>query len=419
MAWNPTLPGFTSLHLDGCPIGDVGLIALADSGCLEGVSVLGLRRVGLGHRGVEALARSVAVETLGVLDVGQNELGSRGAAALASASWPALDTLDLNSNPLGERGIVEVLRSAGMSVLTWLDLGACTSEESLELEGPTLDHEERAFPEDRSHGEGLRWLNLAFCDLSVPAMRALAETRRVVGVSELDLSFSGFGDEGAIALFADSADERFGSLTTLSVTETGLTDASARVFANLEGAPLRELHADRNAVGREWLESLTNSTSCEALEVLRLRGCGFGDEGIEVLARATRMAALRVLDIGDAGGGEVGLSALVEAPWMKTLEELHADGNAWTSGVMSGFASSPEELPLQSLEVGRVRCDDEVWNTLAMSPVLRNLSRITPSNRNGVELFDVWEELIERGVVLNPWASDWSRSWRRRRRRSG
>jgi uncharacterized protein (TIGR02996 family) len=89
------------LSLANNPVGDEGLIALANSALLGGVRSLWLSRCGIGDAGVTALAASPRAAGLCSLDLARNQITDRGAEALArSPHLGQLKNLTLNDNPL-------------------------------------------------------------------------------------------------------------------------------------------------------------------------------------------------------------------------------------------------------------------------------------------------------------------------------
>lgn len=95
LANNPTLR-LASLRLDDTRIGDAGLLALARSSSLRGLTSLSLRHGTFGQKGLAALLDSPLVETLEVLDLHDNPIDEPIAQLLAHAHLGRLRSLGLH-----------------------------------------------------------------------------------------------------------------------------------------------------------------------------------------------------------------------------------------------------------------------------------------------------------------------------------
>lgn len=111
------LPSLRNLWLDGCRLGDAGVVALARSPWLSQVERLGLNDTGCGERGVEALAASPYTGRLRALELGDNTLGDRGVSALIDAPFFAgLEELGLRHAAISARLRALIKRSSLRSV---------------------------------------------------------------------------------------------------------------------------------------------------------------------------------------------------------------------------------------------------------------------------------------------------------------
>ncbi len=118
------LGGLEGLELQGTRLGERGLEVLLESGALDGLGSLGLRRLNpLWDTGAAVLGAHGGFKGLHTLDVREDELTSAGAQALTGASWlRGLRVLDVRDNRIGPAGL-EALRGALHPEARLLDAG--------------------------------------------------------------------------------------------------------------------------------------------------------------------------------------------------------------------------------------------------------------------------------------------------------
>jgi len=114
-------PELRTLHLNSTNLSDGGVLVLASSPLLLGLTGLDLSFNAIGLGGAEALARSPRASGLRHLWLGFNPLGDSGAQALAHGQF-TLSRLYLGRNRLGLAGTRALAASPRLAPLTHLDL---------------------------------------------------------------------------------------------------------------------------------------------------------------------------------------------------------------------------------------------------------------------------------------------------------
>ncbi len=111
LAANPTLR-LAALHLDDTQLGDPGMLALARSTSLPGLTTLSLRHGTFGEKGLAALLDSPLAETLEVLDLHDNEIDEASARLLATAHLGRLRSLGLHVHQFRPREAIRTLAAS-------------------------------------------------------------------------------------------------------------------------------------------------------------------------------------------------------------------------------------------------------------------------------------------------------------------
>jgi Ran GTPase-activating protein (RanGAP) involved in mRNA processing and transport len=210
-----------ALLLDGNPIGNAGLVALATAAAhgphALPVAELSVEGCSVGEAGVAALA---------------------GAAQQPGSSWAALRTLRLGSNRLRDASCITGL----LSQLHRLQL----ERNALGLASAALEAALLQLP--RGGVSGLELLDLSSNKIEPDAslMRALG----AAPVAELRLLGNSLGEAGANALMqAVRATGTASVIRVLSLTGVGLTDCTAVLAAARDCPNLRTLELGANAIG--------------------------------------------------------------------------------------------------------------------------------------------------------------------------
>lgn len=111
LANNPTLR-LATLRLDDTRLGDPGMLALARSSSLPGLTTLSLRHGSFGEKGLAALLDSPLAETLEVLDLHDNAIDEASARLLATAPLGRLRSLGLHVHQLRPREAIRTLAAS-------------------------------------------------------------------------------------------------------------------------------------------------------------------------------------------------------------------------------------------------------------------------------------------------------------------
>ncbi|XP_061125356.1 NACHT, LRR and PYD domains-containing protein 3-like isoform X4 [Syngnathus typhle] len=276
------------LELSDNDLGDDGLEALA-AGLAKpqcALQVLKLRECNLRKKSCEALASVLSSPcSLSELDLSDNDLGDDGLEALAAGlAKPqcALQVLELKKCNLSKKSceaLASVLSSPGS--LRELDL----SDNDLGDDGLEALAAGLAKPHCT-----LQVLKLKKCKLSKKSCEALASVlSSPSSLRELDLGYNNLGDDGLEALAAGLAKPQC-ALQVLGLRECNLSKKSCEALASVLSSPgsLSELDLSWNYFGDDGLEALAAGLAkpqC-TLQVLRLKKCNLSKKSCGVLAKA-------------------------------------------------------------------------------------------------------------------------------------
>ena len=225
LSGRPFLATLTRLSITGYPLGDGGVIRLADALRHTRLQRLTLAGVAAGDEAVMALAACTGLRRLEALDLSGNRVGLLGASSLAGSPFlESLSEVDLGggeeAQPVGDVGVI-VLAGA-----------------------PSL--------------AGLRRLSLRNAGLTPRAAAALAASRPLRGLRALTLSHNRLGADGVSRLTSGTWD----ALRSLDLTRGGLDDRAAILLA---GCPslggLWRLDMRGNTISSEGLDSLKSLPS--------------------------------------------------------------------------------------------------------------------------------------------------------------
>jgi uncharacterized protein (TIGR02996 family) len=301
------------LHLEAVNLGEVGLQALAGSRRFGNLRRLKLRRCHLTDGGGRALAASGAFPALTELDLCGNRLQSgtlAGLADFANASLAQLRVLRLSENVLSSAAIRRLLESAHLGDLHHLELCHCGITEAkdlatfapaslriLDLGGNYLRHEVVEQLAQSPRLAGLRQLNLSFSKITPWGVKALTWSPHLAGLRSLDLSGNPVDQDGLLALGACPPRPH---LTTLDLSGWSLTDGA-----------LGALHA--------W-------PHLPALCRLALAMTDLTDDGARHLAACPLLEKLTHLDLSDTAITSEGVHVLLASPYARRLQSLLLEG---------------------------------------------------------------------------------------------
>jgi uncharacterized protein (TIGR02996 family) len=193
------LGGLTALSLQGCPLRDAGVraLALAD---LSLLTDLDLRHCWIGNAGAATLAQT-APRRLTRLDLRQNMIHATGIRRLAA--WPALAPvvdLSLRVNRLEGPGAEALAESPHLGSLKVLDLGNCFLGDRGVValtSSPNVAH--------------LTDLDLFYCQIGAEGANALVDSPHLAGLQRLEL----VGNERIPEASRAALRERFGERVRL------------------------------------------------------------------------------------------------------------------------------------------------------------------------------------------------------------
>ena len=238
----PAVP-LVSLELDKARLGVGGLERLIESGVLEGVEQLALRREPL-RWGLGRFEEVTRVAPLKRLDLSDDQLGAEELRALDPIDWLGARELVLSYNPL----LAWPARWPGQRELVW-------RARRLELHdvGLYADELEALLGAIEAPG-ALTRLGIASNGLGPEAMEALAGAP---GLEELVVADNPIGDTGLARLL----DSREGpGLVALDISGCQIGDEGARTLARCEAlADLDHLRFGRNDIGPEGRRALRAS----------------------------------------------------------------------------------------------------------------------------------------------------------------
>ena len=248
----------------------------------------------------------------------------------------------------------------------------------------------------------LRTLDLADNGIEGAAVRALAGSGALVGLTRLDLSGNhSFGDRAARTLAAACEGARATALRGLGLADTNLTCYGVRdLLCSSSLAGLEELDvslARRNRSLVPVLDGLTAESvrpRLAALDVsgnlggdllgcrlarnglrrLGVRACGLGDRAVPVVASVPGLTAL---DLGDNSLGPDAAAALAAAEASKDLRTLRLAGNRVRDKGAKDLAASPHLGRLEVLDLSGNDLGGPGVRALADSPALAELAHLS------------------------------------------
>ena len=214
------------------------------------------RPIALEPARVRAVAACAHLSSLRELMIQKGALSQATASMLAEAAWfPALEVLLIPDNRVG-RGWAALLGRVRDVKRIWLE-GSDVGPSAI-----------RALAGSKAHQ--LDELQLSNSTLDGPCLKALAESRVLATVTNLELDRSAVQDAGAIAL----------------------------ANASFAGS-LKKLSLKNNVLGKSAARALGASTSMPALEELDLRGKVLQKDGVQAFAEGAGLPSLRKLGLTD------------------------------------------------------------------------------------------------------------------------
>jgi uncharacterized protein (TIGR02996 family) len=250
----PAWPALESLTLYRGMFGAPGLRALASAPVLSTLRSLELSRCHMGNAGLRALLRSPHVGRLHRLDLSENNLGTRVLKDFVAVN---VRQLDLSGNhDLGDADARVLARSEHLGALRVLGLGfwRLTRRGVVALAGaPWLPNLTRLDLMSLDAGRpgievlasapltGLRWLELNYSKLGPAEVKALLSAPWISQLTHLDLNNNAIETEGARAL---AEAPQLDNLVQLDVTRNSLSDEA--------GDLLRGRFGERVEVKRSW-----------------------------------------------------------------------------------------------------------------------------------------------------------------------
>jgi uncharacterized protein (TIGR02996 family) len=234
----------------------------------------------------ERLARSLVESPhlggLRALNIGRNRVGDRGVERLAwTPRFRELTVLDLSDNAVGDGGARTLAESSNLANLESLDLRRnevtraglgylCASPALARLRHLGLSHNHLRTPRDWCPPQG-GWV----------------------------------------------------ALTSLDLTENGLTEAGIRMVTTLPGlGQIARLDLGHNEVGNGGAAEFAEWAGSATLRFLRLADNRIGDDGARTLARSTYLHQLTDLDLSDNPIHDPGAGALLKAAHFSRLRRL-------------------------------------------------------------------------------------------------
>jgi uncharacterized protein (TIGR02996 family) len=217
---------------------------------------------------------------------------------------------------------------------------------------------------DSPHLAGLTFLKLR--GDGAPAPAAVARSRQLKRLTELDLSSCAFGQEGIHTL---GEAHSLPALARLRLAWTNLNDESARALA---AAPLlgslAVLDLRYNEVGADGAEALANSPSAGRLTALALGYNRIGDRGLAALAASPALPALARLYLSRNGLEGHAVKLLANSPLRSGLTHLDLDYNNVSSESLTALAASPY---LEDVETLFLRCGPGLTDAVRRSLLRR------------------------------------------------
>jgi uncharacterized protein (TIGR02996 family) len=228
------------------------------------------------------LVESPHLGGLRALNIGRNRVGDRGVERLAwTPRFRELTVLDLSDNAVGDGGARTLAESSNLGNLESLELRRnevtraglgylCSSHALARLRHVGLSHNHLRTPREWSPPQG-----------------------------------------GCVAL------------TSLDLTENGLTEDGIRMVTTLPGlGQIARLDLGHNEVGNGGAAAFAEWPGSATLRVLRLADNRIGDDGARALARSAYLHQLTDLDLSDNPIHDPGAGALLKAAHFSRLRRL-------------------------------------------------------------------------------------------------
>lgn len=209
----------------------------------------------------------------------------------------------------------------------------------------------------------LNQLGLFIRGLTRTHLAALASSPRVGRLTDLLVSESSLGTEGAQALASGPLPRQLTRLT-LGI---GLGPAGMEVLMTVSMPRLQRLTLDGNELGPEGAVALAAARWLRGLTHLSLAGCQIGDVGAQSLATSA-LSKVVSLNLSDNEIGDEGAAALASAPWLFNVTDLNLANNAIGNAGAAALASSPALSGLRELNLANNRLREPGQRALLSSP---------------------------------------------------
>ena len=236
----------------------------------------------------------------------------------------------------------------------WRSLGCLKRIERLSLRGNLgINQFAKELASAADHAN-LRELAIELCLAGTAAVRSLAFSSRLTGLTKLTFRDNMLGDESIQALAVAQNLAGLRSLTLAnnhSITAAGVGAlATSSFLSKLESLNLENTSAGNGAAaylafspnlrnlktlnlssalegGPGAILPLADSAHLPRLETLSLSGDRLGDEGVEAIAQSRQFESLRFLDISYNGVSKRGAGKLAHWPRLRNLAVLDLRGN--------------------------------------------------------------------------------------------
>lgn len=195
-----------------------------------------------------------------------------------------------------------------------------------------------------------RVLGADYAPLGTEGMRALAEARRLTGITELWLRGCGFTSESMEVLAGVT---HLNQIKKLYLGNDDLNEPGGVAFA---GWPclktLQVIHFDFGNIGTGGAVALATSPHLGRPEELFLRHNGIGDAGAEAIAACDGFSELRELELSRNQITSAGARALATSPRLRRLRQLQLEYNAVGDEGADAILASPHLRGLRWLTLG-------------------------------------------------------------------
>ncbi len=301
----PALQALTHLNLAFTNLGPRDIQALADVEGLPSLEVLDLSYNTLGDEGLEAFARSPYRTQLRELSLIGCQLSAAGVEALASSEhMQTLESLDLSGNAIGVRGIRALARMPHLH--------------TLKLSRARISNEELEALADAFDGRGIEHLELQYNDFDADAALALARAWNPSGM------FLGLGYNTLDVGFADAFARTplASGLSGLNVTSCGLGDDGLLALLRpdvLRG--LETLDVEGNGMGTQATRALSSTPEASSLRRLDIANNPIGDDELDVLTSSPHLQGIRSVCLGRTSLSAVGRASLRRSAWWSFIDD--------------------------------------------------------------------------------------------------